>query len=75
MVGGIGSYQQPSSTNSGVFASLATFTSGSATLAIRRLRPSPAIGVATVEVGVSDGNETKTISVTFTGTGADACPP
>jgi len=75
VVGGVGSYLQPTSTNSVVFASLATFTSGSATLLIRRASPSPIPGVATAVVGVSDGNDIKQVTVTLVGAALNtACP-
>jgi hypothetical protein len=66
VVGGSGSYTATSSSPS----VLATVSGG--TLSVRRVVPSNA-PPATVTVGVTDGTTLKTVSVTFTGSGAGTC--
>jgi hypothetical protein len=77
VVGGVGSYLQPTSTNSGVFARMSTLIAGSATLSISRSPASSAIpgSPPQVIVAVSDGVSTPVqVKVNLVGAALGACP-
>jgi hypothetical protein len=80
VVGGTGTYLQPTSSNSGVIARLQQATLGSATVSIQRLGATPAIlptppaTTPEVTVAVTDGATVTNVKVTLAGAGAGACP-